>query len=137
MLMLTLALCACSASDTVYTIEVNSTVFTVDSENRTISDGMYAYAYAFSGDASSYDISIQYPNGTEFYWHQSGTIGHGGWSDNYDDSLYADGNTLCRVITAKAPKSAKPEKTFAAILLLAAGVFNIVSPRAAWVLEFG
>lgn len=44
-LMMSLLLCACGATSTVYTIEKNNVSYEVDTENKTISDGINVYQY--------------------------------------------------------------------------------------------
>jgi len=135
--LLLFTMCACSNSGTTYTVEKDSKTFEVNLEHNTIFDGTHTYEYEFSGDSSSYDINIIYPNGAAFYWSQSGYSGHGGWSDDYDPSLYVDGDTLREVIVEKAPNPSNPGKLIAAIFLFAVGSFNAASPRTAWYLEYG
>ena len=137
MLLMAVSLCACAQSDAPYTIEKYDMTFRVDPANGILSDGTHAYAYTFSGDTSSYQINITYPNGASFWWSKSGMTGHGGWSDDYDDTLYTDGNILCDVITEKAPKPANSGKIIAALLLVCVGIFNIASPHTAWYLQHG
>lgn len=67
-------------------------------------------------------------------------VGSGSWSDDYNDAIYASGDTLCDIIVVQAPKASKasnPSKVFAAILIIAIGIFNVASPRTAWYLEYG
>ena len=136
-LLLTASLCACAQPNTPYTIEKYGMIFQVDPGSGTLSDGTHAYAYTFSGDSSSYQINITYPNGATFWWSKSGMTGHGGWSDDYDDTLYTGGNILCDVITEKTPKPANSSKIIASLLLLCIGIFKIVSPHTAWYLQHG
>ena len=76
-LLLTWSLCACSNTDTTYNVNVDGKNFEINTENRTIFDGIYVYEYTFSGDSSSYEIDITYPNGSTYYWTQSEMFGHG------------------------------------------------------------
>ena len=135
--LLVFALCGCGETATTYTVEKAGIAFEVDTENSTISDGTYTYKYTFSGDAESYAVKITYPNGSTYYWNQSGTSGQGGWSDDYDRDLYVDGGTLCDVAAAKAPKASAPTNVFGVLLLIGIGVFNLAAPQAAWYLSYG
>lgn len=131
---LALLMCACSSSaDTAYTVGE----YVVDQENRTISDGTSVYQYTFSGDASRYSIEITYPDGSSYWWHSEGSVGWGGWSEDYDEDRYVSGDVLRDVLEAGAPKEAKPGKVLAVLFLLAVGVFNIASPQTAWHLSEG
>ena len=136
-LMISLLLCACGATSAVYTVEKNHVSYEVDTENETISDGTNVYQYEFSGNKSSYDVNITYPNGSTYWFHMSGGAGHGDWSDDYDEDRYVDGDTLSDVLLEKAPKEPKSGNRLAALFIAAVGIFNIVSPYTAWYLEYG
>ena len=120
-----------------YTATKNNIDYVVDTENKTISDGHHTYQYDFSGNSSNYSITIKYPNGATYWWNKSGYTGHGGWSDNYDEKRYVDGDILTEVVLEKAPREQKSGQGFAALLVAAVGVFNIMSPQTAWYLEYG
>lgn len=136
--LLVLSMCGCSASaNTTYTSYKNGTSYVVDTENGTISDGTNTYTYSFSGNSSSYNVDITYPDGSTYWFKMSGYSGYGGWSDDYDENRYVDGDTLRNVLLEKAPKESNPGKFFAIILLLAVGFFHVASPYTAWYLEYG
>lgn len=135
--LLALLLSACGASSSVYTITKNNVDYVVDKANKTISDGHHTYQYDFSGNSSNYSITIKYPNGATYWWNKSGYAGHGGWSHNYDEKRYVDGDILTEVVLEKAPREQKSGQGFAALLVAAVGVFNIMSPQTAWYLEYG
>jgi len=67
----------------------------------------------------------------------SGGVGHGGWSDDYDEDRYVDGDTLSDVLLKKAPKEVNSGNWLAALIIAIVGIFNIVSPYSAWYLEYG
>ena len=136
-LLLTLSLCACSNIDTTYNIERGGETFEINTEDGTIFDGTNTYKYVFSGNSSSYDIDITYPNGSAYYWSQNGSMGHGGWSDDYNEVLYVSGDILCDVVAAKAPKASNPTKIFAVIFLIFLGAFDVLFPKISWVLAYG
>ena len=132
-------MCSCSAPQTKYTIEKNGIVFEVNKESNTISDGTNVYSYKFEGNEADYEVDITYPDGSTYWWDMHGYSGSGGWSDDYNPQKYPDGDILTDVILEKAPKASKHggESMFAIILLIALGIFNIVSPRTAWYLGYG
>ncbi len=143
MALLLFALCSCSSSSettssiNTYTIEYNGKIFTVDKDNHTIFDGTHTYKYSFSRDSSSYKINITYPNGSTYFWNESGSFGTGGWSDDYNEDLYVDGSTLCDVVLIKAPKADNSENNFTGMLLICVGIFNAAFPKAAWFIGHG
>lgn len=137
-ILLVLSLSACSSSaDTTYSIIKNGTSYVVNTENCTISDGSNTYQYSFSGNSSSYNVDITYPDGSTYWFIMSGNSGYGGWSEDYDENRYADGDILREVLIEKAPKESNPGKFIAIIFLLAVGIFHSVSPHTAWYLEYG
>ena len=117
-LLAALLLSGCAPKETVHTVTPNRNgidyAFTVDTENRTISDGQYTYTYAVRGDTTT----ITYPNGAQFYWTQNGYLGAGGWDDHYDPKTYTDGDMLINVIDETTPEP--KNGNFLAGLLLAA-----------------
>lgn len=140
--LLVIAFSACSDEEQTYTYSVvkDDKIFEVNYVEKTIFDGTHTYQYTFSGNTDSYSITITYPNGSTYYWNHNGMVGSGSWSDDYNDAIYASGDTLCDVIVVQAPKASKasnPSKVFAAILIIAIGIFNVASPRTAWYLEYG
>ena len=113
-LLLIFALSACQKEDlTVYTVTKEGISYTVDRENCTISDGKHTYRYTFEGNASTYNVTIHYPNGASYWWEGTNFGGYGGNSSGYDESLYASGEVLTEILEEKAPK---PPKSFAEIL---------------------
>lgn len=111
--------------------------YTIDMENRTITQGEDVYTYAISGNARRSKITITYPNGATYFWEWSGNSGAGGWSDDYDPDRYTDGDTLMELINFKPESEKSGPSPLLAILVLAAGIFNLVSPRTVWYLSYG
>ena len=137
-LMVTLALCACSNSDTnaAYTIERDGKIFEINAKDGIIFDGTYTYEYKLSGTSSSYDLDITYPNGAAYSWSQDGTMGCGGWSDDYNEELYVSGSTL-RDVIERVPKATNPTKFFSVMLLIVLGTFDAIFPKISWLLAYG
>lgn len=140
-LLLTLSACAQKPHSSTYTVTRDDTVFTVDQQNRTISDGEHTYQFTVSGNSSGYEFEITYPDGSTYWWsvQRSGGIksGYGGWSDDYAEGRYVAGDVLVDVLE-KDPPLRVPDKNIPLILLLlAVGIFNTASPQTAWYLEHG
>ena len=141
-LLLVMSLCACSTSEgEVYTVSKNGTDYVIDQANGTISDSTYTYQYSISGSSSGYTINITYPDGSTYWWRtqSSGNFvaGSGGWSDDYDENRFVDGDTLCDILEEGVPKEKDPKNVGLILLLLVVGIFNTASPRSAWYLEYG
>ena len=135
--LISLLMCACGETSTIYTVEKNHVSYEVDTENETISDGTNVYQYEFSGNKSSYNVNITYPDGSTYWFRMLDGSGYGGWSDDYDEDRYVDGDTLSDVLLEKAPKEVNSGNWLAALFIGVVGIFNIVSPYSAWYLEYG
>ena len=135
-LLAALLLSGCAPKETVHTVTVNRNgidyAFTVDTENRTISDGQYTYTYAVRGDTTT----ITYPNGAQYYWTQNGMAGFGGWDDNYDPDTYADGDVLIDILSEDTRQALRGNIP-AGILMIVIGAFNLRFPSKAWYLSYG
>ncbi len=132
---LLLTVCSCSSSSpTTYTVEVKGETLTIDTENKTISDGTYLYEY----DISGYDLTITYPNGTIYSWttDRYGN-GSGGWDSDYDPYRYVPFSTLQAALEEQEYNHTPPKNIFPILLLLGLGIFVEAAPRAAWYLEYG
>lgn len=127
-----LSLTGCSA---VHTVTKDGVDYVIDTGACTISDGTHTYEYTLQGNSGSARIHINYPNGAVYSWQTRNHIGYGGWTDDYDETLYADGDILCDVILEHAPKPDIGLKAVVAVFLGAFGIFCIKSPETIWYLE--
>lgn len=144
-ILLMFSLCSCSFSDSgtssTYTVNKYGTDYVVDPDNGTIYDGSHTYKYVLYESSRGYTINITYPDGSTYWWNaeksSNVTTGYGGWSDDYDFSRYADGQTLCDILEEKMPCEKGSENILLTFLLFAVGIFNTLWPHAAWYLEYG
>ena len=136
-LLMAVMLFGCGKENTVFTVNRNDVTYRVDTEKKTISDGTYTYNYSFTGDASTYDVTIRYPNRSSYWFSKNGNIGHGGWSDDYVETAYASGGVLVDIIEETAQEPVNIGKIFGGILVIAIGIFNAAAPETAWYLERG
>ena len=131
-------LCACSHKESgPKEVWYDGTIYTIDEEAMTISDGEYTYRYEVNGSGSQRNFHITYPNGSTYYWTWSGNMGHGGWSDDYDETRYAAGRTLMNVLETQIPEKSEPKNVLMIIFLLGVGIFNVAAPKASWYLSDG
>lgn len=135
--LLAFALLGCTKQESAYIVNKNGTEYHVDTEKKTISDDLHTYHYKFSGDASSFSITITYPDGSSYWRNQSEGHWTGGWSDDYDESAYVSADTLVDILQEKAPKRVNSGKITGMLILIALGVFNVVLPYASWYLGYG
>ena len=139
-ILLCLSACLSQEVETTYTKQLNGTTYTIDSANKTISDGEYTYSFTTRPYGSGgYEINITYPNGSTYWWQSSGNFAHGGWSDDYDDTKYARGDDLCEILGGgmSASQSGSDKNVGVIFILLLIGVFNTAAPRTAWYLGYG
>lgn len=131
--------CAGKNAPTTYTVEYEGISYRVDTQAGTLSDGIHTYQFTFTGDTASYSVDITYPDGSSYWFRMDNGHGGGGWSDNYDENRYTDGDTLCEVLRqqAPAPKRDASLTVVAVLLLVAVGLFNLLAPRKAWYVEYG
>lgn len=140
-LLLVLVGCAYEEPQTVYTVGIENVQLTVDTQNQTISDGLFTYHYTITATGNSSKITITYPNGATYYWTWSGNAGHGGWSEDYDDSTYADGRTL-RLALEHDPSGTKKKRErsgnpLLGLLAIGLGIWNTGWPYSSWYLSHG
>ena len=131
-----LLLPACGKKESVYTVTLNNKDYVVDTVNQTIQEGGFTYSYEMSLSGDS--ITIEYPNGSTYWWQQNGAMGHGGWSNDYDPAKYpSDGGTLIDVLEKEAPRQRSDKSFVPFFLFLFAGLFNLFAPETSWYLGHG
>lgn len=134
--LLLVLLCACGEKEdpNVYDVTYEGKTYTVDLNDRTISFDDVVCSFELSGS----DFRVTYPDGSSYWWSQSGNFGHGGWSDDYDEDRYVSGDVLWSVLGR--PSQGTEERgghPLVGLLLLAIGVFHTASPRTGWYLSYG
>ena len=136
-----LTACVGSKSTGIYTVDERGTLFTVDTNNMTISDGTNTYHYTVEGSGLRYTTEITYPDGSTYWWtvERSGNFSHGygGWSDDYDEDRYVAGDVLCDVLDTRAPEPPDDKNPILIMLLIVIGLFNLFAPQTSWYLSHG
>ncbi len=135
--LLSVSFFGCAKQETMYTVSKNGSEFQVDSIQKTIADGSNTYRYMLSGDASSFRVTITYPDGSSYWYSQSDGIGQGGWSDDYIEGKYVSADTLIDIVQDDAPQRVSSGKITGAIILIALGIFDIAFPKVSWYLGYG
>lgn len=139
---LVLSLCACSSSaDTLYTITKDEIEFTVDTESKTITDGVNQYLHNVTENTSMRNIEIIYPDGSS-YWktiEMNGNVSveSVGWSGDYNEEHYIDGDTLCDILPLEDFTEMNYTDIVISMLIFGTGVFCALCPKTAWYLERG
>lgn len=138
-----LSLCACG-SPKVYDVYLDEGTFTVDTVNQTITFGEHVIAYELNGKSSGSSVKFVYPDGSEYYWEKSGYMGFGGWSNDYDENRYIDGDTLCDVLESEADAAHKAANEGAyfsfglmGLIAIALGALDLQWPERMWYLSRG
>ena len=105
--LLGLSLFACTASQpSVYRAQRDGKEYVVDTVSKKISDGTHTYRYSLDGDSGGYSIKITYPDGSTYWWRTQSSgfgVGYGGWSDDYDENRYVNGDILCDILEDAVP----------------------------------
>lgn len=140
LMLLCLLFSACSPAkeESSHVVKIGTTIFTVDPQTGSISDGANLYRYTSSGNT----VEFTYPDGSTYWcrYHNSSGVASfrsGSYSDDYDPSRYVDGMTLCDVLEKNAPKERPEKNVFLILILMAVGLFNTISPRSSWYLGYG
>lgn len=131
------SLTACAQQETVYTVTQNGVEYHVDSAQMIITAGGNKYRYTHSGDSTDHRITITYPDGSSYWYSQSGSMGQGGWSEDFVEGKYASADVLIDIVQESAPPKKNPGKTICAVLLIVLGIFEAALPKAAWYLGYG
>lgn len=119
-----------------YEVQYNGKTVIIDTLAQTISCEDYQYKYQVVRSAIETATTITYPNNAEFWWKEEENHAGGGWSDNYDPIKYIPGEDLVSMIPK--PKSSGSSKNYLIIIiLLAGGIWNMVSPKSSWYLSYG
>ena len=110
LMLLALLLCACTREThpSVYEVEQNGRVYTVDRENGVLTCGGQTYQYCVDKDGS---IEILYPDGATFWWTVRGNTGFGGWSDDYTERERVPGEELLEVSGCEAVRRCADGRT--------------------------
>lgn len=136
-LLLVCSFFGCAKQETSFTVTKNGTQYHVNTQEMTVSDGFNTYPYEFSGDASSFRITIIYPNGASYWYSQSGGMGQGGWSEAYDETAYVSGDILVDVVREIAAERANPGRIAAGLFLTILGILDTAFPKLSWYLGYG
>ncbi|MBC5787866.1 MULTISPECIES: hypothetical protein [Clostridiaceae] len=121
-----------------YTVTKGDSIFTVDVNNSTISEGTNIYQYTISGNSYGYyDIKIIYPNGSSYWWEGSSSSGASGWSEGYDQNRYVDGSTLCDILVEREEKIDGSHYGWIILPFLVGGIFLTFFPKKVWYLRYG
>lgn len=141
-LLLLLFLAACGSEkkpSTVYQVEEQGKVFTVDQEQQTISVDGYVCQYEVTGSGGSADLHVTYPDGSTYWWSEGGHVGYGGWSDNYDPDKYVAGEVLWDVLCLSVPTKTDDSGHYIGLglILILLGAVHAISPHTMWYLSYG
>jgi len=136
-LLMSVSLFGCTKQQITSTANINGVDFLVDWKQQTISNGEDVYRFDLSGDSTSYNVTITYPDGSTYWYHQSDGSGYGDLSDDYSEENYVSGDSLVYILEAGLPKRANPGNILGGLFVIALGLFNILAPYAAWYLSYG
>lgn len=136
LLVLTLLLSGCAKEPMPYTYTSGDRTVTVDPITRTIMDKneVFTYVVVDMGAAKRYEIT--FPDGSIYYWTDSGNSGSGGWTDNFDTERWFYANFLVDALKQSAPRQ-KTGNVVVGLFLMGLGALNLFLPQVSVHVKYG
>lgn len=125
------------------TVEYNGKTYIVEynpnSPSGTITVEGMVCEFFVTGSGDSLDFKVTYPDGSTYWWKEDGVMGYGGWSDDYDPPYYAEGDVLWKVLDMESPaeRQSRGGAIFLGLLVIGAGLIDVIWPRTGWYLSHG
>ena len=119
-----------------YSGSSGTNTITVNPESQTILDGTDVYHYTAKKSGSGMNYDITYPNGGTYWWMATNYGGHGGWSEDYDENRYIQGDILVHALEQNQPRQ-KTGNFGIGLLLIALGMVNFFLPVLPFYLRYG
>lgn len=135
LLLFTLSACHKQKQD-IYQVEIVGDIYTIDTENRTITYDNQTYKYEIEGSKTI----ITYPDNTTYFWTRARNGGYGGYdglNGSYDEEKYISGDKLLFALYKVNPVKEDSRNYVLIILLILLGAWNAISPYSSWYLSHG
>lgn len=136
LLILALLLSGCAGEPMPYEYTSGGATVTVDPINCTISNGKEVFTYTLEDQGSRTHYEITFPDGSQYYWTDSGNGGSGGWSDDFDIDRYSYAGFLVDALKQSAPRE-KQGNVGIGLLLMGLGAVNFFLPELPFYLKYG
>lgn len=136
LLVLVLILSGCAGEPQPYEYSRNGDTVTVDPINRTITNDTEVFTYVTVNTGSSTRYEITFPDGSIYYWSDSGNGGAGGWTDNFDSERWSYANFLVDALQQSAPRQ-KTGNPGIGLLLMGLGAVSFFLPELPFYLKYG
>ena len=134
-----LLLCSCAGKESspVRTVESYGRVYTVDTENQTITYEGVVYSFDIeSSGGQGYSVRFTAPDGATSFWNEVGMGGAGGWSDDWDMDVWP--SDLAKALNGGSQSARRGTgNPLLGLLLIAIGAFHALAPGTAWYLSHG
>lgn len=143
LLVLVLLLTACGQGGaSVQDVMYGGETYTVDTENQTIThDGAVIQVTWIERGGNDQKWTFTYPDGSAYWWEQSGGVVMGGWlygCDSERSEQYADGNVLREVWMQSLQNGFQwGANPLPGLLLILFGAVGAAAPKAVWYLDCG
>lgn len=136
LLVLALVLSGCSGEPMPYEYTRDGYTVTVDPVNRTITSDteIFTYVVEYTDVAEWYEIT--FPDGSQYWRSDSGTMGAGGWSDDFDSQRSSYADFLVEALKQSSPRE-KQGNLGIGFLLMALGAVNFFFPELPFHLRYG
>lgn len=136
LLLFALLLSGCAGEPQPYEYTSGEYTVTVDPINQTITNGTEVYTYVIveMGTANRYEIT--FPDGSSYWWTDSGYVGNGGWSDNFDTDNWGYAEFLVDALKQSAPRE-KQGSVGIGFLLICLGALDFFLPEFPFYSKYG
>lgn len=136
LLFLALVLSGCAGDPRPYEYTAQGISVWVDPVAGTILHDGETIRYTTSGHGDNIHYTITYPDGSSYWWTDSGYVGAGGWSDDYREDKYLPGDFLVDALKQSAPRE-KQGSVGIGFLLICLGALNFFLPEMSFHFGYG
>jgi hypothetical protein len=136
LLLFALLLSGCAGEPQPYEYTSGEYTVTVDPINQTITGNGQVYTYTVERTQVADWYEITFPDGSSYWWSDSGYVGAGGWSDDYREDKYLPGDFLVDALKQSAPRE-KQGSVGIGFLLMGLGALDFFLPEFPFYSKYG
>ena len=136
LLILALVLSGCAGEPMPYEYTSGGRTVSVDPISQTIVGDAGIYTYTVEDLGARQHYTIIFPDGSQYWWTDSGSGGSGGWSDNFDTDNFLYADFLVDALRQTAPRQ-KTGNVGIGLLLMGLGAANFFLPELGFYLRYG
>ena len=136
LLLFALLLSGCTGEPQPYEYTSGEYTVTVDPINQTITGNGQVYTYTVERTQVADWYEITFPDGSSYWWSDSGQFGNGGWSDDFDTDNWGYAEFLVDALKQSAPRE-KQGSVGIGFLLICLGALNFFLPEMSFHFGYG